>query len=234
MKISHSVRFKGSPICKMDLKFFSEEECVVYRSDKIISIHGRLMQSKSGKKFRCLFASSNQIKYAKLILANVGWVRIKGHYQEDNVYITSLSSPLNSAARRNKLFRIREAQARDEYIRENTNTNFTGKHRSHEISLPNITKCLSVKLEKSAKEIDFMEPIKKSKKRKKKDWSDFELEEKKERRKAQLESFRYVKGQLEGGELCLAIIKMGCTPSDIQICKDVISAAIPFMSYRAK
>lgn len=127
-------KFKGN------LRFIkkSDEPCYLIKDGKIVG-KGVYMVS-SGQIFKIKYASPAQELFAKKIQKQMGLARVHGCKEGDYIKVGGLSYPLSRSAQRNKLERIRCAQAM-----EGGNEAFTGHHRSGDKKLPGIIKGIQVR-----------------------------------------------------------------------------------------
>src|SRR3990167_3188776 len=227
---TNSQRFKHLPVFKGILHFTGTDNCAIYYNENIVGI-GSLLSS-SGKQFRCLWNSPEQKKYAGIAHSRMGRFGVRGYKQGDCVYICALYSPPNRSMQSRRLYKIREAIAHDEDARENLNQAFTGHHRSHNIYIPVALKNIKVSLkkQKSQEDIDMFQ---KKRKHQKTEKDDVELENLKEKRITELESFYLVRKFLDSTSLRLALIELHFSVAEIESARQLIDTAAKYMSHRA-
>lgn len=232
-KKSNSARFRHLPEFKGILHFTGINDCVIYYNDNIVGF-GSILKS-TGKQFRCLWNSPEQMKFASALTERMGRFGVRGYQQGDYIYITSLYQPPNRSTQARKLHQSREIADHEQNVRENNNQIFTGYHSSNNTHIPAALKNINVKLTKKETKMDDIDmlPIKK-RKHEKREKDDFELANLQEKRIAESESFYTVRKHLDSVTLKLELIKMKFSVRDIEAARDLINVACQYMSYRAK
>ena len=227
-KQTNSFRFKHLPPFKGMLHLESDDPCAVMYNDKMIGVGTKV--KSTGKVFRCLWNSKEQLAFAKKTQYNRGRIGAKGYIQGDYLYITSLFTPPMKSTQGRRLHRLRENKAYDEEVRERSNAVFTGQQSSHNTYIPDSLKCLQVKYEK--KEEKMKEPKKRQEKR---EVSDYEFAMKLEKRVQDAEAFGVVSQKLQKmATIRTALSHAGFTYDQIEDAIRVVRVATTFMNSRAK